>query len=369
MATPRDNQTAAISPRWVTDVVHVGTDIRTRGGIASVISAIKNETPAECFAHIVTHCDGSAGRKAAVFVGAVLRLLVSLVRRRDRLYHLHISTNGSFVRKSLCILLIGAFSKPVVAHMHGSGFASFYDEAIGPVGRWLFRAVLERATVIIALSPEWNRFFQRMVPADRVVTLENAVPVSPLAAPRKVESRGVSILSLGRLGERKGTYDLVAAFAALTAPDDGAMLDLAGDGDITQVKDLIERQGLSGRIRVHGWVDRDGCGHLLSRCDVFVLPSYAEGLPMALLEAMSHGVPVVSTPVGGISSLIEHGVNGLLVEPGNVAAIAAAIGWLADHPADRARIGAAGRDTIVARYSIRPYVHALNDIYRRVLGE
>jgi glycosyltransferase involved in cell wall biosynthesis len=98
---------------------------------------------------------------------------------------------------------------------------------------------------------------------------------------------------------------------------------------------------------------------------VFALPSYAEGMPMALLEAMSWGLPVVATPVGGVPQVIEHGVNGLLVAPGDIDGLAAALARLFDEPALRDSLGAAARRTIAARFSVETALARLGELYRR----
>ena len=134
----------------------------------------------------------------------------------------------------------------------------------------------------------------------------------------------VQFLSLGRLSERKGSYDLVNAFASLSPELRArARLVLAGDGDVEGVRQLAAPLGDS--VRVLSWIDSAERDRLLDASDVFVLPSHAEGLPMALLEAMAAGLPAIVTPVGGIPDVLTHGAEGLLVEPGTSYQLAAAM--------------------------------------------
>jgi glycosyltransferase involved in cell wall biosynthesis len=93
---------------------------------------------------------------------------------------------------------------------------------------------------------------------------------------------------------------------------------VAGDGDIKTMNDLIDDLGLQSIVSYRGWVIGNEKQELLKTSDVFVLPSYNEGLPISILEAMTHGMPIISTPVGGIPEIVVPGRNGYLVEPGDV---------------------------------------------------
>ena len=113
----------------------------------------------------------------------------------------------------------------------------------------------------------------------------------------------MQFLYLGRLGQTKGTYDLVNAFAALPeAVRARARLVLAGDGDVEGMRKLAAPS--ASRVRVLSWIDAHERDRLLAASDVFVLPSYAEGVPMSLLEAMAAGLPCITTPVGGIPDVL-----------------------------------------------------------------
>jgi len=128
---------------------------------------------------------------------------------------------------------------------------------------------------------------------------------------------------LGKLGHGKGSYDLGSAFLARPAELRArARLVLAGNGD---VEELRKAAGQDSRITVLPWIDATERDRLLAESDVFVLPSYAEGVPMSLLEAMASGMPCITTPVGGIPDLITQGVEGLLVPPGNVEQLSLAL--------------------------------------------
>src|SRR5205814_3990716 len=125
------------------------------------------------------------------------------------------------------------------------------------------------------------------------------------------------ILFLGKLAPSKGIFDLLEAVAALRPDAADVRLVCAGDGDRIAVARYAERLGIADAVKFTGWVGPSGKRALLENAAVFALPSYDETLPMSVLEAMSAGVPVVASPVGGISEVVVDGVSGFLVAPGD----------------------------------------------------
>jgi glycosyltransferase involved in cell wall biosynthesis len=150
----------------------------------------------------------------------------------------------------------------------------------------------------------------------------------------------LTVLALGRLGQRKGTYDLLRAVESLPAHVRSRVhLRLAGDGEVDQVRAQVAARGLGDTVDVVGWLGPRERDEALRQADIFVLPSYDEGLPMALLEAMAHGLVPITTPVGGIPEAVTDGVHGLLVPPGDPAALARALHRLVENDALRERLG------------------------------
>src|SRR5690606_10741799 len=226
----------------------------------------------------------------------------------------------------------------------------------------LVRFFLERASRVLALSEQWSRELARIAPRARVRTLPNAVYVRETPRVRD-SSVPLRVLFAGRIGARKGTFDLLAAFARIASRFD-ATLVCAGDGECDALMARAAELGISDRVTCPGWLRGPAMNAEFGRACTFVLPSHAEGLPMALLEAMSHGLPVIATPVGGIPEVIEHGRNGLLVPPGDIDALERALTSVLEAPAERSRLGSAARETIEARFSLRTAIEQLAAIYR-----
>jgi len=222
---------------------------------------------------------------------------------------------------------------------------------------------------VIVLTRFWHGYYSSILnlPPERVLLLPNPADL-PKSIPDRSRRQGLRVLFLGNIGIRKGAYDLIRAFGAL--PEDvraRCHLTLAGDGDTDEAQTLAQELGCANRVAIPGWIGKAAVERLLADSDVLVLPSYAEGMAMALVEAMSWGLPVVTTSVGGASEFLEQGRNCLLVSPGDVDGIRDAIANLAHDPESRLQLGLAARDTI-SRFSIDTYISTLSALYEELAG-
>jgi glycosyltransferase involved in cell wall biosynthesis len=347
-------------------LIMVGTHHLTMGGIATVVRGYRDAGLFNRYrsAYVVTHVDGPGWRKALVAIKALLRFAWLAWSMPAPLVHIHLSSRASFWRKSVICVLSMASCRPYLLHMHGSEFMQFHDRESGPLTRAFIRFCFARAASILALSVQWRDNLLGICPQACVEVLPNAVPVPATGAPERPVAPAVNILFLGRLGRRKGTHDLVEAFARIAHEHPDARLICAGDGEVAAIAALAVARGVGARVSCPGWLDVDAARRELQKADVFVLPSYAEGVPMALLEAMAQGLPVVTTPVGGIPQVVGQD-NGVLVTPGDVAALAAALDGLLCDGARRRRLGERARETIRSRYSLTTAIEHLGTVYRR----
>jgi glycosyltransferase involved in cell wall biosynthesis len=194
------------------------------------------------------------------------------------------------------------------------------------------------------------------------MTVHNAVAL-PTAEDLRTRSESPDdglILFLGRVEERKGAFDLIDAAALLRGR---YRLVICGEGAIDAAAQHARSRGVDGRVSFPGWIDGQGKRELLRRASILVLPSYHEGVPMAVLEAMSWSIPVVATAVGGIPDIVTDGKEGVLVQPGDPAGLAQAIERLMDDPTLRAALGSAGRRKMQLQFS-EPVLHEeLTDLW------
>jgi glycosyltransferase involved in cell wall biosynthesis len=348
-------------------VLMVGTDLEGMGGVRAVVSGYVDGglfARYDCV-YVPSHRAGNAWVKILTALRAWGRVALLLRKLDAPLVHVQTASRGSFWRKSVVCLLARAAGRPYLIHLHGGGFARFYEDESGPLARLFIRRTLAHAALVIALSEQWRERLLRICPTAKVEVLHNAVALPDAAEARRREDHTRTLLFLGHLLEDKGVYDLVRAFAAVARLLPELQLVLGGIGNIDAVRRLATRLEIQERVSCPGWLGPERKSAALRSSTIFILPSYAEGMPMALLEAMSWGLPVIATPVGGIPQLVEHEVNGLLIAPGDVNGLAAAIQRLLQDPALRERLGSAARTTIEAGFSLDEALAKLSRIYSR----
>jgi glycosyltransferase involved in cell wall biosynthesis len=226
--------------------------------------------------------------------------------------------------------------------------------------------VLARADLVLALSEAWRVTLHEISPQARLEVLMNAVPLPPLEPAQRRESPQPTLLFLGEIARHKGVLELAHSFAQVTRQFPQLELVYGGTGSALQeVRDLTMELELGDRVRFTGWLEAERKRAAFAGATIFVLPSYVEGMPMALLEAMSWGLPTIATAVGGVPEIITHEANGLLIPPGDTTALAAAIARLMSDAPLRRRLGAAARATVAERFSLDTAIRRLLEFYRR----
>lgn len=347
-------------------VVMLSTALSTRGGVSSVVDSYRRLGLFDrwCVTHIATHEDGGAARKLRAAARAFARFVFLLARGKVSLVHVHSASNASFWRKTVFILAARAAGKPVIFHLHGGGFVDFYARPRGALRRPLIRGVLACAAEIVVLSDEWRRRVAALGVNPNITVIPNPVAVD--AGPWD-ESRycGGTILFVGRVTRDKGVFELVRAVARVARRFPRVRLELAGDGDLARIERLAREAGVADRVAFLGWIEGDAKRRAFARAAVFALPSYVEGLPMALLEAMAAGLPVVATRVGGVPGVVQHGQNGVLVEPRNADQLARALAHLLEDPARCRTMGAASRRKALHDFEPAKVADQLDALYRR----
>lgn len=319
--------------------------------------------------HIATMRDGSALYKLLVFLGAVARFIPALLIGPVDLVHIHFASRASTWRKFTFVMFIRMAGKPYILHAHGSEFHEFYPRQPRALQRMVIH-MLRRSRLLIALSEKWKEFYLGIsdLPPHRILVLPNPITL-PTLPPRRNSRSTVTLLFLGRMGNRKGAIRTVQAMSAL--PEEvlkRAHLVMAGDGDVEGVRREVSNLGLDKQVTVMDWVTSEQRNALFASADIFVLPSLNEGLPMSVLEAMSWGLPVIASPVGGIPEVVQHGFNGLLVPPTDIPAIAQAMQDLIENEPLRLQMGANARSS-VEHLDITHYWQKLYQIYESVLAE
>lgn len=349
-------------------ILMLGTARDVRGGISSVVNAYFSSELIKDYEiiYIATHVDGGKLRKLLIFFKAIISSIRYLFSSKIKLVHIHSASRASFYRKSVFVILSKVFRKKVIIHIHGGGFNIFYHNESGTIKRKYIKNILCLADIIIALSDQWKKDIETIISKEHVVRVVNNGIVLPLVK-HTIEVKNLIILMMGRLGEKKGVFDLIKAIEKIVRVVPTVQFILAGDGDIDKVKKIVQEKELSEYISVPGWVSNGS--EYYSNADIYVLPSYNEGLPMSILEASSYGLPVVSTSVGGIPEIIEDGLNGFLVEPGDINALEERLLSLIESPELRRKMGNAAHEKVKDKFNINHIAGQISKLYEELLHQ
>ena len=344
-------------------VVMLGPTDDCAGGITSVVRLIRRHQTTSVDYHYIASLvrnDRPAWYKASAFVAGWVKLCWILMTVRPALAHIHMSACGSCFRKTVYAATARCWGVPVLIHMHSSSFAGFYPR-LPRVARAIIGAIMRRSAGVLALSAAWRRYYRVCwrLPPQRVTVMHNPTEL-PEQLPDRGGHTGLTVLFLGHLGERKGLQDLIVALAR----SERATITViaCGDGDRQRLEALAAKHGVSSQVEIRGWIGPAERDRLMASSDVLALPSYDEGLPMAILEAMAWGLPILATPVGGIPEVVRTNREGLLVEPGDIAGLTAALISLHDEVDARRRMAVAARRQ-AEQHDIRRYVRALGGLY------
>lgn len=307
------------------DILTIGIDYRlVRGGVAAVENVYS--TFYEPFNHVTTVVSTGQVRKALVAVRALVQFLWWMIAHPEvKIVHVHGSSDVSFWRKRVFIYFAKWFGKRVVYHMHGGHFAEFSQQHHKAVAN-----VLKHCDCVIALSEYWKGFFAADFDYNKTVVIKNVI-AEPY--PEKLKHDVFTMLFLGLLGHNKGIFNLLDVITEHKNEFESKLrLFIGGNGEVDKVKRIISEQKLDHIVSFEGWVSGDKKRRLLNLSDAYILPSYHEGLPISILEAMSYSLPIISTRVGGIPEIVKDGENGCLIEAGDKKAIYASIKKLMESP-------------------------------------
>lgn len=290
----------------------------------------------------------------------------ALLTWRPNIVHIHFTHRGSFYRKAGVLVLTRALTDAkIVLHCHSSQFPAFYLGS-STLQKAFVRRVISGADLVLVVATYWCEYFRSLCPDISPLVIYNPVDFPSTVPPQA--DREPAILSLGALGQRKGTYDILQAVSSVLAAHPDARFWLGGDGEVQQVASLLAESPWGPGVRLLGWVEGEEKQAYLNRAAVFLLPSYAEGLPVAVLEAMAHALAVITTPVGGIPEAIQPGETGVLVEPGDVAGITAACIELLKDEARRDRLGSNARRLVGDRFEVHRVLAKLYQTYDQLLS-
>jgi glycosyltransferase involved in cell wall biosynthesis len=294
---------------------------------------------------------------------SVLRLLRARLFGSAGLAHINITGRGSTIRKIIVAAAARSVGLPYLLHVHDYNYTEEYGRR-GALIRLLISQTFRSASKIVVLGSRDQIAMSTVLglPSGQVVVLHNAVP-DPKPVKKTEPDGDCRFVFLGYLSERKGLPELMQALGSPALAGRRWRAILAGDGPVDEYRALAAELGIAERVEFPGWVDEAGVRAACEAADVLVLPSHAEGLAMSVLEGLSYGLAVITTPVGAHTEVIEPEVSGLFVPPGDVEALSAALARVIDDSVLRARLGAGARRRFLEKFHVRGYAEQLGRLH------
>jgi glycosyltransferase involved in cell wall biosynthesis len=305
---------------------------------------------------------------------AIISLAEVIRERRPALIHAH-GSKASLIARVATML---SRRTPTVVTVHNQVLYGGVSRTTRRTYVTFERLLARRTARIVAVSEAVRRELvdDYGLPAGKVTTVHNGLDLAPFLAPgdrRAARERyGIPTDALvfglaARFAPQKALDVLVEATAPVLEADPRTWLIVAGDGPLIEVvRTKARATAVRDRMLFPGF-ETDVPG-LLAALDLYVSPSIAEGLGLATIEAMAAGLPVVGTKVGGTPEVVEDGVTGVLVRPGKSGPLGAAIARLLAHPAERKRMGEAGRERALAEFGETKMLERIAALYREVLS-
>ena len=291
-----------------------------------------------------------------------LRMLALRLAGKLDVVHINLASFGSTYRKLVIAAVARLLKIPYILHLHGAEYETFWRDDESLLSR-LIRQMFEGAAGVVVLGRVWRDFIASRAPAiaGRITIIPNAAAAPAL--PHRGGGDKVHILFLGRIGDRKGVPQLGEALFRMKAMP-GWRATIAGDGAVEVARAKATELGLADRVALPGWVGPSQVAELIASADILVLPSFAENLPVSVIEGMAAGLAVVTTPVGAVEDIVVDGQSGLLVPPGDVDALTTALTRLVEDSQLRQSLGAAAQSFHRERLDLAPFAQAVQNVWR-----
>lgn len=369
-------------------ILVIGPSAESGGGVATFVNILLSSSILEEQFTLV-HLDTSRTQSdvglenrlsltnLTYLIRQAFQLIQMGIRLRPRVVHIQTTSGLSFWKTAVFIFISKLFRMRTIAHLHGGMFKKFYREKNSYIQDTI-RRNLHRADMIIALSNNWKDFLIEEVEQNLSVevvsntvdpTFAQVIEVGRTAPPQPTKT----ILFMGNLGQHKGVYDILKAVPLVLEKHPEVHFVFAGEegkkGEKAEIDQRCREMGLGEYVQFPGLVTGQAKLELFQQATLFVLPSYIENLPYVLLEAMSVGLPVVTTPVGAIPEIIENGQNGYLIQPGDHRALADRIIQLLDDPERRAQMSKENIKAIKMRFLPDTAMRQISDIYHKLISK
>lgn len=346
------------------NVLIIGPDKCAKGGIATVINNFYTGFSDKLIKthYLFSWKESGNINNIITFIYCIVKLPYLLIKYNIKVVHIHVAQGGSFYRKSIFSIISKMMGKKVIFHIHASQFDKFYEKNCSIVKK-IIKILLNISDLIVVLSEEWKMIIETISERNDILVVENAVTVHEN---NKYNNNGKNITFFGRIGYRKGIYDLLDICECIFRKYPEYKLIICGDGEIESAQEIIKTKNLNSNVVIKGWVNGYEKEDILRETIINILPSYNEGMPMAILETMGYGIPNISTNVGGIGKVVIDNYNGYIINPGDKNALLEKINNMIGDSEKRRKLSENSFITIKEQYDIDVYFSKWKKIYTSI---
>lgn len=302
-------------------ILMIGPDIeKAKGGMATVEKQIlysKELGKNYKIDFFPSYADGNSLYRLFFSAKQFMKFTLCRMASKYDIVHFHMASNMSTYRKMAYGKLLKKAGKEYIIHFHAAEYLDFFSHQDGDNQKRI-EEFFKEAKCVIALSQRWKKDLMSILDIENIKVVENCIDAEYFSkAISDTQRERTTFLYLGIVSERKGMWDVVKAVENLCKIRTDFLVLVAGNGEIERLKKLIHEKDISKYFQILGWVDMEGKLEALKKSQVLLLPSYNEGLPMSILEAMAAGKIIISSTVGAIPEVIKS-ENGFLITPGDV---------------------------------------------------
>lgn len=341
-----------------------------KGGISSVISNYLSSDIKKEFN--IIYISTSSGKNMFIKIDSlfisIFKLLYNLTFKKIDIIHIHSGSWRSFYRKIVYVFISKLYRKKIILHIHGGEFNLFYDRS--SINKYLITTTLNTVDMIIIISSRLSSDIKEKTKNKNIKILFNSINTLKFSSQsnniRKSKATN-NVIYLSKLSSKKGIFDLLSAIPLVINKRSSAKFIICGNGMLDECRRICEEKDISHSVEICGWVSGQEKIKLICNADVFVLPSYCECFPVAIIEAMAAGLPIISTCVGGIPDIIKDGLNGYLIQPGDIESLANKILILLENRQLRNKMGELNVKKAKDMFDVNVIAKRLCSLYRELL--
>jgi len=351
------------------EILMVGPSFEGHGGISAVARMQYDYLVSKKYRiyFLASTVEGNPFIKFFYTCMSYIKFMAIMLTSKISLIHIHSSVKRSFYRKSFYIFLARKLRKKVILQIHPERFLQFYRSS-NKFLRGYIEKMFKELDAIIVLSSSIKRSFLEILPESNILVLNNPVCSSLFECQKDEDKKEKIILYMGWLIPEKGVYDIAQIIPEVLKSHPSAKFVFCGKNKNDGLRRLFKDSPFKNNIVIKDWAVGEEKRDLFRQSYMLVLPSYSEGLPNVILEAMSSSLPVIATSVGGVPEMIKDRVNGLLISPGDTEALKEKILLLLKNPELCREMGKVNRNLAVQNYDIEIVGKDLIHIYSKILA-